>query len=128
MRALLDTHSFLWWITGSSRLSAKAAQVIGDGRNEIYLSAASSWEIAIKARLGRIELPDLPDRFISEQMLANAFQGLPIQISHTMQVYSLPDHHSDPFDRMLVAQSLVEKLSIISSDKELSRYAADVIW
>ncbi len=128
MKILLDTHTFLWWITDNPKLSSRVRKIIGDGRNELFLSAASGWEIAIKAQLGRIKIPDKPELFISEQMVANAIQGLPIQLSHAVHVYNLPIHHRDPFDRMLVAQSQLEGLPILTDDLRISQYPVKVIW
>lgn len=128
MKVLLDTHTFLWWITDNPKLSSRVRKIIGDGKNELFLSAASGWEIAIKAQLGRIKIPDKPELFISEQMVANAIQGLPIQISHAVHVYNLPTHHRDPFDRMLVAQSQLEGLPILTDDPQISQYPVKVIW
>ncbi len=128
MRALLDTHVFLWWITDDPRLPSHVRQIIADGNNELFFSAASCWEIAIKAKLGRIRLPGKPDLFISEQMIANDIQGLSIQASHALHVFNLPDFHKDPFDRIIVAQSQMEKLSIITSDNLIAKYKVRVIW
>lgn len=128
MKALLDTHTFLWWITDNPMLSDHVRNLIGDGRNELFLSSASGWEIAIKAQLGRIKIPDKPEIFISEQISANAIRSLPIQIAHALHVYNLPFHHRDPFDRMLIAQSQLEGLPIITNDSKISRYSVKVIW
>jgi PIN domain nuclease of toxin-antitoxin system len=128
MKALLDTHTFLWWITDNPKLSSRVRKIISDGKNELFLSAASGWEIAIKAQLGRIKIPDKPELFISEQMVANAIQGLPIQISHALHVYNLPAYHRDPFDRMLVAQAQLEGLPILTDDPQISQYPVKVIW
>ncbi|MDI6894226.1 MAG: type II toxin-antitoxin system VapC family toxin [Bacillota bacterium] len=129
MRVLLDTHAFLWWITEDPRLSAHASRVIADGKNTILLSAASAWEIAIKARLGRIEVAaeDLGS-FISGELARNAIQPLPILISHALHVHTLPDHHRDPFDRLLVAQAQLEQLPILTSDQQIAHYPVEVIW
>jgi PIN domain nuclease of toxin-antitoxin system len=97
MKVLLDTHTFLWWVTGDLKLSLKASEIIRDVNNELYLSAASGWEIAIKAQLNRIQLPGPPGIFISEQLKINGIQSLPILMSHVLHVYNLPDHHRDPF-------------------------------
>jgi PIN domain nuclease of toxin-antitoxin system len=105
MKVLLDTHTFLWWITDSPRLSARAREVIRGGDNELFFSAASGWEIAIKAQLGRLQLPDDLEQFIVDQLSLNTILVLPIQLRHALHVYTLPQHHRDPFDRMLVAQS-----------------------
>ncbi len=104
MNALLDTHVFLWWITDRDLLSEAARQLIADGGNTLYLSASSAWEIAIKARLGKLKISEDLERFIAEQMTVNAFLSLPIQLSHALHVYALPNHHRDPFDRMLIAR------------------------
>jgi PIN domain nuclease of toxin-antitoxin system len=128
VRALLDTHAFLWWIAGDERLSMLASQAIADGRNEIFVSAASVWEIAIKGRLGRLNIPGDPGQFIGGQMIENSFRGLPIVAGHALRVWELPDHHRDPFDRMLVAQAQVEGLTLVSRDPEVSRYDVEVIW
>jgi PIN domain nuclease of toxin-antitoxin system len=128
MKALLDTHVFLWWITDNSRLSSRVREIMGDGNNELFLSAASGWEIAIKAQLGRLKIPDKPELFISEQMVINALQGLPIQISHAVHVYNLPAHHRDPFDRMLVSQAQLEGLPILTADSQIAQYSIKVIW
>ncbi len=128
MRALLDTHAFLWWITDDPRLSAHAREIIGDGGHVLFFSAASGWEIVIKAQLGRLQLPDKADSFILEQLSANAFNSLPIQLSHALHSYTLPNHHRDPFDRMLVAQSQLEGLPILTADPLISQYQVEVIW
>lgn len=128
MRALLDTHAFLWWISGDDRLSDRASRTIADGRNEIFVSAASIWEIAIKARLGRLSIPGDPGQFIGGQVVENAFRGLPIVAGHALRIWELPDHHRDPFDRMLVAQAQVEGLALISRDPEVARYDIEVVW
>jgi len=128
VKILLDTHAFLWWITDDAKLSKFAREIMGDGENTLFLSAASAWEIAIKARLGRLKIPAQPDRFIAEQMQQNAMQALPIQISHTLHVYHLPKHHQNPFDRMLVAQARLEDLTLLSSDQHMRKYDVEIIW
>jgi PIN domain nuclease of toxin-antitoxin system len=127
VNALLDTHTFLWWNLDDPQLSPAARQFIQDGRNQVYLSAASAWEIAIKAARGRLVLPESPERYVANRMAHYRFLPLPIQLSHALKVYSLPDIHSDPFDRLLIAQSLLEDLPIITSDEEIKSYPASVI-
>lgn len=122
MRYLLDTHAFLWWIADSKLLSDRARDIISDGANTLYLSAASGWEIAIKAGLGRIRLPQNPQGFISRQLSANSIESLPIQMSHALQTFALPLHHRDPFDRIIVAQAQLEKMTVLSSDPQIARY------
>lgn len=128
MKALLDTQVFLWWISDDPRLSSRASAIIKDGNNKLFLSAASGWEIAIKVRLGRLTLPEPLETFVPEQMALNAIEGLPIQMSHALHVYTLPDHHRDPFDRMLVAQAQLENLPILSADPQISLYAVETVW
>jgi PIN domain nuclease of toxin-antitoxin system len=128
MRLLLDTHVFLWWISDDERVSRRGRKLIADPDNEIFFSVASAWELAIKAGLGRLELPDNPDRFIPKQLAENAFQPLPIQLRHALKVHSLPDLHRDPFDRMLVAQALCEDLAILSADRKMADYRVKVVW
>jgi PIN domain nuclease of toxin-antitoxin system len=128
VKILLDTHTFLWWITDDQRLSVRAREVIGDGNNELFLSAATGWEIAIKLRIGRLKLPVEPVPFILEQMRINAIQSLAIQMNHALHVYTLPQHHRDPFDRLLIAQSQLEGLPILSADSQLASYPVQLIW
>jgi PIN domain nuclease of toxin-antitoxin system len=128
MKALLDTHAFLWWITDDARLSSRVRELTGDSTNTLFLSAASGWEIAIKAQLGKLQLPDNLERYIADQLSLNGFESLPIQLRHALHVYTLPDLHRDPFDRILVAQSQLEQLPILTVDPQIARYGVDVIW
>jgi PIN domain nuclease of toxin-antitoxin system len=128
LKLLLDTHVFLWWITDDSRLSPKARELISDGQNELFLSAASAWEIAIKAQIGRLQLSDKPDILIPDQLSKNAIETLPVYLRHALHVFDLPGHHRDPFDRMIIAQAKLEDLPIISSDKIFGQYQVEVVW
>ncbi len=128
MRALLDTHTFLWWNLGDPQLSTAAQDFIGNGQNEILLSAASAWEIAIKYAKGRLTLPEPPERYVSNRMAHYGFQALPILVSHSLRIASLPPIHYDPFDRLLVAQSQMEDIPILTSDLEIAKYPVDIIW
>ena len=128
MKYLLDTHTFLWWCLGAEQLSPRAHEIIADGNNEIYFSAVSAWEIAIKAGKGRLTLPEKPGRYIASRMNQHRFLALPVQISHTVRVYDLPPHHADPFDRLLIAQCLIESLPLITKDDNIRLYDLDVIW
>ncbi len=109
-------------------LSTAARQFIGDGHNEIFLSAASAWEIAIKLARGRLVLPETPSQYVAERMALHRFQPLPIHISHALHVFDLPEIHQDPFDRLLIAQSLLEDLPIITGDKNIAQYEVGIIW
>jgi PIN domain nuclease of toxin-antitoxin system len=128
VRLLLDTHAFLWWLTDDEQLSPRAKRVIRDGNNQVFFSVASAWEIAIKAKLGRVTLPEDPERFIPDQLEVNAFEVLPVRLPHALRVASLPGVHADPFDRLLVAQALVEDLTVVSKDRRLGRYPVRVLW
>ena len=128
MRYLLDTYTFLWWNIDDAQLSSLAKEIIANGDNEIFLSAATAWEIAIKAARGRLELPEDPTRYVSNRLSLHGFQALPIQIHHAVQVYKLPMHHADPFDRLLIAQSQLESMPLISIDSEIRKYEVDVVW
>jgi PIN domain nuclease of toxin-antitoxin system len=128
MRVLLDTHAFLWWIGADPRLPARARKLIADGRNGLFFSAASGWEIAVKASLGRIQLPAPMGRFLSEQLNLNGIAALPILMSHALGVHGLPFLHRDPFDRMLVVQAQMEKLGILTRDPQISQYDVETLW
>ena len=128
MRALLDTHTFLWWNLDAPQLSANAREFIANGGNEIFLSAASAWEIAIKAARGRLTLPEPPDQYVAGRMRLHRFSALPIELSHALEVYRLPNFHQDPFDRLLIAQCQLEDMPILSGDPEIGRYQVEVIW
>ncbi len=128
MRLLLDTHAFLWWITDDARLSDRARALIGDGGNEVFLSAASAWELAVKASLRRVEIAQPLERFVPDQLERNGFQALPVLLRHALGLPALPPLHRDPFDRMLVAQALAEELTLVSADREIRRYPVPVAW
>jgi PIN domain nuclease of toxin-antitoxin system len=128
MKYLLDTHTFLWWCLGAEQLSPRARDIIADGRNEIYLSSASAWEIAIKTAKGRLILPEEPRRFVTDRMEQHRFLALPIHINHALKVANLPPHHADPFDRLLVAQSQYESIPLITKDEQIQQYDVETIW
>jgi PIN domain nuclease of toxin-antitoxin system len=128
MRLLLDTHTFLWWVNDSDALSKTARARIADERNECFVSLTSAWEMAIKLGNGKLELPAPVGRFIEGQLAANAFRLLPIELAHVAHVATLPFHHRDPFDRLLAAQALKEKLAIVSADPVFRRYGVKRIW
>jgi PIN domain nuclease of toxin-antitoxin system len=128
VRFLLDTHTFLWWITDDPHLSERARQVISDPENDIFLSAASGWEMAIKTQLGKLQLPDRFEQFIAEQLFRNNITSLPVMMSHALHVQSLPLHHRDPFDRLLIAQGQLEKMPIITTDSVFADYDVEIVW
>lgn len=128
MKLLLDTHTFLWWITDDARLSAHARELMSQADNELFLSAASAWEMAIKARLGRLEVSGDLSEIIPQQLARNAISSLPVLMSHALGVYTLPDHHRDPFDRLLISQAQIENIPILTADAAIGRYPVEVIW
>jgi PIN domain nuclease of toxin-antitoxin system len=128
MRLLLDTQAFLWWIADDRRLSRRARSAIANRSNECSVSLASCWEISIKVSLGKLTLDSPVDRFIPEQLDANGFGALPIDFNHVARVARLPFHHRDPFDRLLVAQALVEDLAVVSVDRVFVRYGVRRVW
>lgn len=125
---MLDTHTFLWWNLNDPQLSSTAREVIAAGENELFLSAASVWEIAIKTARGRLLLPEIPERYVANRMLLHHLQPLPIQLSHALHVFNLPNLHQDPFDRLLIAQSQLENLPLLTIDPEIARYQVNIIW
>jgi PIN domain nuclease of toxin-antitoxin system len=128
MKLLLDTHSFLWFIGGDERLSSTARTLIEDVNNDVFLSVASLWEMAIKISLGRLRLAQPFETFIPQQISLNRIGILGITISHTAQVAILPFHHRDPFDRLLIAQALGEQMPIVSRDPEFDAYGITRLW
>ncbi len=128
MRVLLDTHVFIWWVEGERTLPARARAVIANRDNECLLSVASAWEMAIKAGLGKLKLSLPVTRFVVENVAANGFRMLEIGVAHAGRVEALAAHRGDPFDRLLVAQALEEKLPIVSADPIFGKYGVKRIW
>ncbi len=129
MRCLLDTHAFLWWIGDHPGLSRAASRAIAEGL-EVRVSVVSIWEIAIKAGLGRLQIADDFAQYIRTHIAVNRFRVLPVELEHTLVVRDLPVHqvHRDPFDRLLAAQSLVERLPLVSKDSVLDDYGIERLW
>lgn len=128
MKVILDTHVFLWWIVDDPRLSPRARQVLSQPKNELLLSAASGWEMAIKVGLGKLKIPAPIDRFIIDQLNINGISVLPIDLRHALHVAALPKLHRDPFDRLLIAQAQLERIPIVSGDSQIRQYDVEVIW
>ncbi len=125
---LLDTHAFLWWADDSPKLGRKARAAIADPKRRCWHSLASSWEIAIKLSLGKLELPEPIERFVPTHLARNEFEELTIRFAHVARVARLPFHHRDPFDRLLAAQALEEDLAIVSDDPVFRRYGVTAVW
>ena len=128
LQVLLDTHAFLWWVSDEQPLPRKAARVVSDEGNSIFVSHATVWEMAIKAALGKLTLPEAAGSFVQKQCKLNRFQPLPISLDAIAMVEILPHHHNDPFDRLLVAQSLEKQIPIVSADAILGKYRVSRIW
>ncbi len=128
MQLLLDTHTFLWFIRGSPQLSAKAQEAIEDTANACFLSIASPWEVGIKVSTRKLTLGRPVDEFFEERMRLNSIAFLAITLAHIARVSTLPFHHRDPFDRMLVAQSLTGSITLVSADAALDAYGITRLW
>jgi len=122
LRFLLDTHCWLWMQVSPERIPEQAREQLTDPESSLFLSAASSWEIAIKWALGRLPLPQPPEKYIPSCLERQGVLGLPIQHRHTLYMANLPSHHRDPFDRLLLAQAQVEKLTLVTADEKLVAY------
>ena len=121
-RYLIDTHCWLWCNGDVGRLSERAREIIADGSGEILFSVASGWEISIKYALGKLELPDDPARYLPMRLSSNRMELLPIHLRHVLAVADLPQHHRDPFDRLLIAQAREEDLTIITAHRVFQKY------
>jgi PIN domain nuclease of toxin-antitoxin system len=128
MKLLLDTCTFLWVILDAPRLSRQARQLFRAPDNEIYLSAASAWEISVKHALGHLPLPAPSERFVREMREAHGITSLPVDEESALHVSKLPALHRDPFDRMLVSQAIVHGLSVLTPDPLITQYPARTIW
>jgi PIN domain nuclease of toxin-antitoxin system len=128
MRILLDTHSFLWFIMGSPKLSSKAHDEIESQDNDRFLSVASLWEMVIKTSLGKLTLAEPFHLLIPRQLTLNGIERLSIEIGHLNVLLSLPFHHRDPFDRLLIAQALSEQMPIVSADSNFDAYGVQRLW
>jgi len=127
MKAILDTHAFLWALAGDARMSRHARDVFA-GSTDLSLSIASVWEILIKVQSGKLTFPRPAGPYVLSRMADNRIKRLPISIDHLLALERLPVHHRDPFDRMLIAQSMEEDWPIITADPMFKKYPVQVIW
>src|ERR1044071_1973704 len=128
MKLLLDTHTFLWFIMGNPNLSANARALIEDLANEKFVSVASVWEIAIKISIGKLALSAQFGTLIPQQLSVNGFELLNLEVRHAATLINLPFHHRDPFDRLLIAQAIVEQMQIVSTDSFFDVYQIQRLW
>ena len=128
MRVLLDTHTFIWLDNDPGKLSETVTALCSDKDNDLFLSIASVWEMQIKLKLAKLTLPLALDKTIAEQQKMNGLQLLPIELRHVLALDSLPDHHKDPFDRLLIAQAKAEGLTLITNDPVIAKYPVTVTW
>jgi PIN domain nuclease of toxin-antitoxin system len=122
VKYLLDTNAALWWFEGSSRIKKSLRQAMTDRANTVFLSAVSTWEISIKAAIGKLVLPEDPKSYLTPRIERAGFTFLPILAEHTYAVFSLPLHHLDPFDRLLIAQARLGDFSIVTGDRAFAKY------
>lgn len=127
MKLLLDTQCWLWWFTEPERLNEDIVTQIADEANELWFSVASIWEIGIKASIGKLPLPEPLDSYISSRMAELGVQLLDIKANHAVKVSSLPLHHRDPFDRMLIAQAIIENMTLVTADSMFKQYDVSVL-
>jgi PIN domain nuclease of toxin-antitoxin system len=126
MKVLLDTHTFLWAVTDEWRLSANVRRLLGSA--ELWWSVASIWEAITKVQIGKLSLPQPAGEFLTSELASNGVRVLPVTLDHVLRIESLPLHHRDPFDRMLVAQSIEQGWPIVTADPHFNSYSAQVIW
>ena len=128
MRLLLDTHALLWFVAADPQLSQTAQQAIASPNNQKFVSLVSIWEIAIKYSLGRLDLKMSLEDFVSQHLAPNKVTLLPITVPHALKVASLPHHHRDPFDRLLIAQAMTENVPLVSADSAFDQYGHPRLW
>ena len=127
MRYLLDTHIWLWTLVDPDKIGREVRNILADTESALYLSAASTWEMSIKYRLGKLPLPEVPEAFVLPRLARDGIEPLPIQHIHAVRVASLPYHHTDPFDRLLIATAQTESLTILTSDQQFLAYEIEVL-
>jgi PIN domain nuclease of toxin-antitoxin system len=128
VKYLLDTVIWLWSIDSIKKINKRCLDILENGREEIYFSAATAWEVSIKARLGKLHLPGLPAQCVPAFMARQGLRALPITHLHAVGVYDLPLHHQDPFDRLIIAQAIAEEMTVLTADRAFGKYPVDVLW
>jgi PIN domain nuclease of toxin-antitoxin system len=128
MKLLFDTHTFIWWDSEPTKLSARILHLCQDRSNTLILSVASVWEMQVKSQLDKLTFSAPLSELIEKQISVNGFKILSIELSHVLQLQNLPLHHKDPFDRLLIAQAIAENAMFVSNDSEVCRYPVNIIW
>lgn len=128
VKLLLDTCAFLWLIRGRAEASERARALFADPRNEVYLSVVSAWEIAVKHRLGKLPLGDVPARYVPNERARHGIATLPLAEADVLLLDKLPDLHADPFDRMLVCQAIAQQMTLLTPDPQITRYPVLIAW
>lgn len=128
MKYLVDTSVWLWSVGTVDRINKQGRDLLADGKQELYLSAASAWEIGIKAALGKLLLPESPLRYVPRRLTQQGIDPLPVLQQHALAVYELPMHHTDPFDRLLIAQAQLEDMVILTADNIFGKYKVRLMW
>ncbi len=128
MNLLLDTHAFIWLWEDVSKVPPRVLAACEDSDNQLYLSIASIWEMQIKVSAGKLLFQQPLSEIIENQKSENGLSILPVNFPHVWQLATLPAHHNDPFDRMLIAQALTEKMALVTADRHIARYSAELFW
>ena len=128
MKYLLDTVVWLWSLDAVERISATGREILGSGEEEIYFSAATAWEVAIKARLGKLKFPASRHTCVTAFREKQSLRSLPITLLHAIKVYDLALHHRDPFDRLIIAQAILEDMTVLTADSDFKKYPIDIVW
>lgn len=128
MKFLLDSGVWLWTIASPEKINSRAYEILNDKNNEVYFSAVSSWELSIKAGNRKLQLPSPPEQCIPAFMAKQGLVPLAISHRHSVRVFDLPAHHRDPFDRLLIAQSIVEEMTILTNDRAFEKYPVQIVW
>lgn len=128
MKYLLDTGVWLWSLWEPERISRQGRTVLADLRHEVFLSAVTSWEVAIKSGAGKLKLPEAPGTFVPRRMADQGLRPLPVSHQHALAVFGLPEHHRDPFDRLLIAQANLEDMILITADRMVANYPVQTLW
>jgi PIN domain nuclease of toxin-antitoxin system len=128
MKYLLDSMIWLWSIDSVEKINELCREILENGREEVYFSAASAWELSIKARLGKLRLPAVPGQCIPAFMAKQGLRALPVTHLHAVKVYDLPLHHEDPFDRLIIAQAIAEEMTVLTADRVFRKYPVEVLW